>query len=133
MMFVSLQCVHSALVTFAPILSSRALSDALVKLYRPGDVIVVNGAYEDASTLNFYGHLPLHVLNSRENGNLYFGSLFPDSPAIFEDDASLARLWRGPGRVWLFTPQDQIPPLLQQTGYQTIARSGGKLILANHP
>jgi len=133
MMFVSLQCVHSALVTFAPILSSRALSDALAKRYRPGDVIVVNGAYEDASTLNFYGHLPLHVLNSRENGNLYFGSLFPDSPAIFEDDASLERLWRGPGRVWLFTAQADIPPLLQQTGYRTIARSGGKLILANRP
>ena len=96
MMLVSLQCVHSALVTFAPILSSRALSDAVASCYRPGDVIVVNGAYEDASTLNFYGHLPLHVLNSRENGDLYYGSLFPDSPALFEDDASFARLWRAP-------------------------------------
>jgi hypothetical protein len=133
MMWISLQCVHSALVTFAPILSSRALSNAVSALYRPGDIIVVNGAYEDASTLNFYGHLPLHVLNSRENGNLYFGSLFPDAPAVFEDDASLERLWRGPGRIFVFTEQSQIPPLLQQTGYLTIARSGGKLILANRP
>jgi len=133
MMLVSLQCVHSALVTFAPILSSRALSDAVAKLYRPNDVIVVNGAYEDASTLNFYGHLPLHVLNSRENGNLYVGSLFPDAPAVFENDASFARLWRGTGRVFVFTAQNQIPALLQQTGYLTIARSGGKLILENHP
>ncbi len=132
MMFISLQCVHSALVTFAPILSSRALSDTLVTLYHPGDMIVVNGAYEDASTLNFYGHLPLHVLNSRENGNLYFGSLFPDSPAIFEDDASFAHLWRGAGRIFVFTEQNQIPDLLHQTGYHTIAHSGGKLILANH-
>jgi len=133
MMLISLHCVHAALVTFAPILSSRQLSDAVARIYQPGDIIVVNGAYEDASTLNFYGHLPLHVLNSRENGNLYFGSLFPDSPAVFEDDASLARLWRGEGRVFVFTQQDQIPPLLQQTGYRTIARSGGKLILANRP
>jgi len=132
MMVISLQCVHSALVTFAPVLSSRVLSDAVSRVYRAGDVIVVNGAYEDASTLNFYGHLPLHVLNSRENGNLYYGSLFPDSPAVFEDDASLERLWLGAGRVFLFTEQDQIPALLQQTGYQSIARSGGKLILANH-
>jgi hypothetical protein len=71
-------------------------------------------------------------LNSRENGNLYYGSLFPDSPAVFEDDASLERLWRGTGRVFLFTEQDQIPALLRQTGYLSIARSGGKLILANH-
>jgi 4-amino-4-deoxy-L-arabinose transferase-like glycosyltransferase len=133
MMFVSLLCVHSALVTFAPILSSRALADAVAPLYRPGDVIVVNGAYEDASTLNFYGHLPLHVLNSRENGDLYAGSLFSDAPAVFEDDASFARLWRGGGRVFVFTPKGQIPPLLQQTGYRTIARSGGKMILENHP
>jgi hypothetical protein len=133
MMFVSLHCVHSALVTFGPILSSRTLSDAVSAIYRPGDIIVVNGAYEDASTLNFYGHLPLHVLNSRENGNLYFGSLFPDSPAIFEDDESLAHLWRGPGRVFVFTERTQIPTLLQQTGYLTIAASGGKLILENHP
>lgn len=133
MMLVSLQCVHSALVTFAPILSSRALSDVVASVYRPGDVIVVNGAYEDTSTLNFYEHLPLHVLNSRENGNLYFGSLFPDAPAVFEDDTSFARLWRGAGHVFLFTVQSQIPPLLQQTGYQTIAHSGGKLILENHP
>jgi 4-amino-4-deoxy-L-arabinose transferase-like glycosyltransferase len=132
MMCVALQCVHSALVTWAPILSSRALSNAVASLYRPGDIIVVNGAYEDASTLNFYGHLPLRVLNSRENGNLYFGSLFPDSPAVFEDDASLERLWRGPRRVFVFTQQTQVPPLLQRTGYRTIARSGGKLILANH-
>jgi 4-amino-4-deoxy-L-arabinose transferase-like glycosyltransferase len=132
MMVISLQCVHSALVTFAPVLSSRVLSDAVSRVYRAGEVIVVNGAYEDASTLNFYGHLPLHVLNSRENGNLYYGSLFPDSPAVFEDDASLERLWRGTGRVFLFTEQDQIPALLRQTGYLSIARSGGKLILANH-
>jgi hypothetical protein len=133
LMFVSLQCVHAALVTFAPILSSRTLSNALAPLYRPGDVIVVNGAYEDASTLNFYGHLPLHVLNSRENGNLYYGSLFPDSPAVFEDDASFARLWHGSGRVFLFTQGNELPSLLQQTGYRTIARSGGKLIAANLP
>ena len=133
MMLISLQCVHAALVTFAPILSSRTLSNAVSVLYRPGDVVVVNGAYEDASTLNFYGHLPLHVLNSRENGDLYCGSLFPDSPPVFEDDASLQRLWLGTGRVFLFTQQDQIPPLLQHSGYRTIARSGGKLILANRP
>ncbi len=133
MMLVSLQCVHRALVTFAPILSSRTLAMAVAERYRPGDTIVVNGAYEDASTLNFYGNLPLHVLNSRENGDLYCGSLFPDSPAVFEDDASLAKLWQGTGRVFVFTPQTEIPPLLQRTGYLTVAHSGGKLILANRP
>jgi len=132
MMVVALACVHSALVKFSPILSSKALSDAVVAEFRPADVIVVNGAYEDASTLNFYGHLPLHVLNSRENGNLYYGSLFPDAPAVFEDDASFERLWRGAGRVFVFTEQEQIPPVVRRSEYRTLARSGGKLILVNH-
>ena len=48
MMVISLQCVHSALVTFAPVLSSRVLSDAVSRVYRAGDVIVVNGAYDYA-------------------------------------------------------------------------------------
>jgi len=132
MMLVALLCVHSALITFSPILSSRTLANALAPIYRPGDVIVVNGADEDASTLSFYGHLPLHVLNSRGVGNLYYGSLFPDSPAVFEDDQSLERLWRGEGRVFVLTQQTQIPPLLQHSSYISVARSGGKLILANH-
>jgi hypothetical protein len=132
MMLLSLHCVHSALVTFAPILSSRALSDAVASAYHPGDVIVVNGAYEDASTLNFYGHLPLHLLNSRENGDLYFGSLFPDAPQVFEDDASLAELWFGPRRVFLFTQASNARALWLKTG-RVFARSGGKLILVNHP
>jgi 4-amino-4-deoxy-L-arabinose transferase-like glycosyltransferase len=132
MMVLLLLVVHSALVTFSPILSSRTLSDALVPLCRAGDVVVVNGAYEDASTLNFYGHLPLHVLNSRENGNLYFGSLFPDAPALFEDDASMARLWHGPTRVFVFSQQSELRPEWLATG-KVVAESGGKVIVVNHP
>jgi len=36
---------------------------------------------------------------------MWFGSLFPDAPAIFEDQASLARVWDGPQRVYLFTKE----------------------------
>jgi 4-amino-4-deoxy-L-arabinose transferase-like glycosyltransferase len=131
MMLVSLGAVHAALVKFAPILSSRTLSDALVSRWQKGDVVVVNGAYEDASTLSFYGHLPLHVLNSRENGNLYYGSLFPDAPQVFEDDASFARLWNGGGRVYVFSQESELPMLLREGGYKMVARSGGKVIVVN--
>ncbi len=130
MMLVSLTAVHGALVKFAPILGSRALSDALVERWQKGDVVVVNGAYEDASTLSFYGHLPLHVLNSRENGNLYYGSLFPDAPQVFEDDASFARLWSG-GRVYVFSQESELPAMLRRGGYKLVARSGGKVIVVN--
>ena len=131
MMLVSLGTVHSALVKFSPILSSRALSDALVSRWQKGDAVVVNGAYEDASTLSFYGHLPLRLLNSRENGNLYYGSLFPDAPQVFEDDVSFARLWNGGGRVYVFSQESELPAMLRNGGYKLVARSGGKMIVVN--
>jgi len=131
MMLVFLQCAHQGLVIFSPVLSSKSLSQELEQVYKPGDVVVVNGAYEDGSTLNFYGHFRLHVINSRENGNLYYGSLFPDSPRIFEDDNSFRRLWNGNRRVFLWTEEDKIPASVQAATYFRIAKHGGKFILSN--
>lgn len=133
MMLVFLHCAHKGLVIFEPILSSKALSNEIAKVYQPGDVVVINGVYEDASTLNFYGHLPLHVLNARGLGNLYYGSLFPDSPQAFEDDASLMAMWSGPKRVFLWTEEKKIPKYIQNSGYTLLTKSGGKLILMNRP
>ena len=96
MMVFVLFAVHQGLVMFSPILSSKKLADAIEQEYRPGDVLVVNGTYEDASTLNFYLRQPIHIVNSRDEGNMYYGALFPDAPSIFEDDASLLALWNGP-------------------------------------
>jgi 4-amino-4-deoxy-L-arabinose transferase-like glycosyltransferase len=131
MMVVFLQCAHQGLVIFSPILSSYESLNPLQTLYKSGDLVVVNGAYEDASTLNFYGHYQLHVVNSRMNGNLYYGSLFPDSPAIFEDDASLARLWTGDKRVFLWTEDDRLPAVVKSTSAYVVDHGGGKYILTN--
>jgi hypothetical protein len=131
MMLVFLNCAHQGLVIFSPVLSSKILSDSLATQFKEGDTVVVNGVYEDASTLNFYGHFQLHVLNARGKGNLYYGSLFPDSPQVFEDDASLGAMWRDAGRVFLWTEDDKIPATVQAAGYKVVARSGGKYILVN--
>lgn len=133
MMIVFLHCAHAGLAIFDPVLSSKSLSQAIERVYKPADIVVVNGAYEDGSTLNFYGHFQLHVINSRMNGNLYYGSLFPDSPKIFEDTQSFARLWRGPRRIFLWTEDDKVPAVVRQTGFFQIAKGGGKLILSNQP
>ena len=130
MMVFVLFAVHQGLVMFSPILSSKKLADAVEQEFRHGDVIVANGEYEAASTLNFYTGQPLHVVNGRSS-DLYYGSLFPDAPAIFEDDASLRTLWAGPQRVFLWTEEDTIPPFIKQSGSYQLARSGGKLILMN--
>lgn len=131
MMVVLLGCVHSAFVTFSPILSSAQLAQAMKEHLRPGDVVVVLGEYENASTLNFYTGVPLRSLHE-PGGNLWYGSQFPDAPHVFETQESLAALWNSPQRVFLWTDQDQ-PRELRGRPQYLVAHSGGKSILTNRP
>jgi 4-amino-4-deoxy-L-arabinose transferase-like glycosyltransferase len=130
MMVVVLLCVHSALVTFSPILSSKNLALAIQKHYRAGDVVVIDDEYEQGSTLNFYLGVPVRILHER-TANLYYGSLFPDAPHVFETQASFHALWSGPARIFLWTGQD-IPRDLEGARFYVLARDGGKSILTNH-
>jgi hypothetical protein len=133
MMVVVLFCVLQGFVVFAPELSSKDLALAIKKEYRPGQVIVINHDYEWGSTLNFYTGIQVHVLNG-QRADLWFGSFFPDAPQIFEDDASFARLWTGPARVYLFTEeifQDEILHAVDPKTVHVFARGGNKLVLTN--
>ncbi len=129
MMVGLLACVHSAFVTFSPILSSHQLAVAIQHHYQPGDIIVVDGEYHEASTLNFYTGVPLRVLHE-PSGNLWYGSKFPDAPHVFETEASLADLWAGPSEVFLWTTQENPKELRGGEKYE-LARSGGKFIFTN--
>lgn len=131
MMVAVLFAVHQGLVMFSPILSSKKLADAVRQEFRPGDIMVSYGTYEDASTLNFYVEQPIHVVNTRTEGDMYYGSLFPDAPAIFDNDASFAALWKGPRRVFVWVEEGKIPQYVRSSSPYLLARSGGKLILVN--
>ena len=128
-MVVLLACVHSALVTFSPILSSYNLAEAVKKKFQPGDIIVVDGEYHEASTLNFYLGTPLRVLHE-PSGNLWYGAKFPDAPHVFETQESLNALWKGQTGIFLWSDQDQ-PKELQGLKYFVVAKSGGKFIFTN--
>jgi len=130
MMMALFACVHSAFTTFSPILSSYRLAVAIRNHYRPGDVIVIDGEYHQASTLNFYTGFPVHILHT-PTGNLWYGSQFPDAPHIFETPESLAQLWNGNGQVFLWTDQENPPPELRGLTSYPLARNGGKSILTN--
>jgi 4-amino-4-deoxy-L-arabinose transferase-like glycosyltransferase len=129
MMIVVLGFVHQGLVIFSPVISSKDLARAIEHEYRDGDTIVIDGDYEDGSTLNYYTGHQVHILNHRE-ANLWYGSQFPDAPQVFEDDASFLRLWTGPRRIYLWS-QVAKPELLQRQPVYEVARSGGKYILSN--
>jgi 4-amino-4-deoxy-L-arabinose transferase-like glycosyltransferase len=129
MMVALLACVHAAFVTFSPILSSHDLAVAIKRDYRPGDVIVVDGRYDQASTLNYYTGVPLRILQA-PSGNLWYGSQFPDAPHVWETQASFDALWAGPQRVFLWTDQED-PRELHGLPRFLLVRRGGKSILTN--
>jgi 4-amino-4-deoxy-L-arabinose transferase-like glycosyltransferase len=131
MMIVVLACVHSAFVTFSPILSSHSLAVAIEKQLQPDDEIVVGGEYGAASTLNFYTGRRLRILD-KPRGNLWYGSIFPDAPHVWETQDSFLALWNGPHRVFFWTDKQDPPGLRGQTAY-VLARSGGKTIYVNRP
>jgi len=128
---VLLVAVHQGFVRFAPILSSKALAEAIRPAFRPGDTIVIAGEYESASTLNFYTGEPVHILHER-SANLWYGSFFPDAPQVFETQETFARLWAGAARVFLWADTGAPPQLAGMRAYE-LARSGGKYIFVNHP
>jgi 4-amino-4-deoxy-L-arabinose transferase-like glycosyltransferase len=125
--------VHTGLVDFAPTLSSKTLAQAIQRQWQPQDILVVNGSYEDASSLNFYTHQNIHIINNRDEGNVYNGALYPDAPKIFEDDASFQQLWNGPQRVFVWTEEEKASYVERLGSCYEVARNGGKLILSNRP
>jgi 4-amino-4-deoxy-L-arabinose transferase-like glycosyltransferase len=129
MMVALLACVHAAFVTFSPILSSKQLAAAIAQHYQPGDVIVIDGEYHEASTLNFYLKTRVRVLHE-PSGNLWYGAKFPDAPRVFETQASFAQLWASPATVFLWTDQDK-PQELTGLPQYFLARRGGKSIFTN--
>jgi 4-amino-4-deoxy-L-arabinose transferase-like glycosyltransferase len=129
MMVALLACVHSAFVIFSPILSSKPLATAIHRHCQPGDVIVIDGQYHQASTLNYYLQTRVRVLHE-PSGNLWYGSKFPDAPHVFETASSFAQLWSSPTTVFLWTDQDN-PKELVGLPHYFLARSGGKSIFTN--
>ena len=108
MTVVFLIAAHMALVTFSPVLSSKALADAIQPRVKAGDVVEIHGEYEAGSTLGFYLRRQVRILDGRSS-DLWYGSFFSDAPQIFDDDASFQRVWSGPQRIFLWTPIDQVP------------------------
>ena len=134
--FTFLLAAHLALQTFAPVLSSQQLAAAIAPQLHPDDLIVIHQEYEFASTLSFYlkRRNDLHILEGRSS-NLWYGSFFPDAPAIFETPETLAQKWPTPQRIFLWQDlANQPSPLPPLPGpIYVIAKSGGKEIVSNQP
>ncbi|HEY2498079.1 MAG TPA: glycosyltransferase family 39 protein [Candidatus Angelobacter sp.] len=140
-----LGAAYKGLMIFSPVLSSKVLAQAIEANWKPGAIIEDNGDYEAASSVNFYTHRQLRILNGRCN-NIWYGSKFPDAPPIFYDDASFEQLWHGQTTVFLLTdakassdtkltaecPQkEHLPDYIAKDDACVMAKWGGKVVLTN--
>jgi 4-amino-4-deoxy-L-arabinose transferase-like glycosyltransferase len=135
MAVVILFCVWQGYIIFSPEIASKEIALQIKQVYKPGETIVINGVYETGSDLNFYTGIQIHVLNGVA-GDLWFGSFWPDAPKVYEDDASFVRLWNGPNRVYLFTPEylkERALKNLDPSTVYVLTRRGGKVVYTNRP
>ena len=145
MMLVVLLASQAGLEIFLPVLSSKKLAQVIENHWVPGAVIETNGDYETASSVNFYTHRQIRMLNGRCN-NIWYGAQFPDAPPVFDNDSSFERLWRSEQTVFLLTaedatakdepsekcPQDdRLPVYIQKDKACQVAKWGGKVVLTN--
>jgi 4-amino-4-deoxy-L-arabinose transferase-like glycosyltransferase len=135
MMLVVFYCAREAMKVFDPYMSSKALAMDVLREFKPGELIVINGEYESGSTMNFYTRQPVYMLNGR-SANLWFGSYLPGAPKRFFTEAEFKSLWSAEQRIYLHTDAslaEQIKDLVSPAPVYQYSQSGGKLILSNRP
>jgi 4-amino-4-deoxy-L-arabinose transferase-like glycosyltransferase len=139
---------HLALNTFSPVLSSEIVAEAIHPEIQSGDLIVVNGSFEDASSFVFYLEHNVLLLTPASAADATSAvctqpsgtttettvqfSIGPPIPPTFSiNRASLCGRWQSQQRVWLWTTPETAPTL--PGNVYVIGRSGGKEVLSNHP
>jgi 4-amino-4-deoxy-L-arabinose transferase-like glycosyltransferase len=123
-----------AFIRFGPYLSSQQLAQVIASQATPTDKVMIYGDQAFGSSLLFYLRRQIYLVNGRTT-SMWFGSLFPDAPAIYLNDADLVRLWNERDRIFLFVPPDQnarVERVVPQPRY-IVARSSGKVIYSNRP
>lgn len=126
-----LHAAHWAMARFDPHLSSRAVAEAYLREV-PGR-LVLDQEYYAFSSVVFYTNQDVLLLNGRKN-NIEYGSHAPGAPDVFLDDAGLVSLWKGTVPTYVVTyarERDRFITLLGSDAVRTIARSGGKVLLAS--
>jgi hypothetical protein len=136
-MVVFFHAARLAMVSFDPYLSSKPLIEALQR--SPQGELIVDHHYYWFSSVFFYTNRTALLLNGRFF-NMVYGSYAPGSANVFIDDSQFQELWRRPERYYIFARDNQVDhlkslvsPNPSQNQLNTVSRSGGKVLLTNHP
>jgi 4-amino-4-deoxy-L-arabinose transferase-like glycosyltransferase len=133
MMVVFFHAARLAMIVFDPFLSSRPLAKALEQ--SPPGTLIAQGFYYKFSSVFFYTNRT-GLLISDNRANLDYGANAPGAPQVFIDRTEFKDLWLSRGRVYLLAAQVDLPKFEAMAGggqFETVAESGGKALLTNHP
>jgi hypothetical protein len=133
MMVVFFHAARLAMIDFDPYLSSRPLVISLEQT-PPGNLIVDHHYYWFSSVF-YYADRTALLLNGRFN-NLVYGSYAPNAPNVFLDDSQFREIWLRPERYYIFAKETAVSHLEALVGsnqLKVIEKSGGKVLLTNHP
>ncbi len=101
---------HIAFVRFLPMLSSEPMAETINRIAGrvgtdPGAAaratLIVYGDQSDAASVLFYTRRQALLVHGRSS-TLLWGSMWPDAPQIFLDDAQLSAMWGRGERKFLF-------------------------------
>jgi 4-amino-4-deoxy-L-arabinose transferase-like glycosyltransferase len=131
MMVLFFQAARLALVVFDPYLSSRPLTEALLR--SPEGKLIVDKHYYAFSSVFFYTNRTALLLNGRVL-NFVYGSYAPGAPNVFIDDWEFKSLWLTPERCYLVASESQLSRLQNLVGREklnVVVESGGKFLVTN--
>jgi hypothetical protein len=80
-MAIFLIAAHIALVRFDPFLGSRSMAREIAPELRPADRVMIYGDQSFGSSLLFYLHHPIELVNGNTT-SMWWGSTYPDAPHI---------------------------------------------------
>ena len=124
-----------ALLIFAPRLTSRPVADEINRRLNEPSQIVIDGEYEEGSSVAFYTGRVVMLHNGRSS-NLEYGSYYADAPPLFLDDEALRTIWSDSSRrVFLVTfaaKQDKLDAVIPHDKF-LLFRYGDKALFSNRP
>lgn len=97
--------------------------------------MIIDHHYYYFSSVFFYTNRSALLLNGRFM-NLEYGSYAPGAPNVFIDDVQFKARWLQPERSYLVARLTSLPRLrdiVGSTHLDTVAESGGKILLSNQP
>jgi 4-amino-4-deoxy-L-arabinose transferase-like glycosyltransferase len=124
--------VEKGFVLFSPYRSVAQLGSLLHNELQPGDQIIVDRNYEYHAAIDFYTGQRARVYRGAK-GDLLYGSRYPEATGTFVSEEEFARLWRGPGRVFLLSDDPDCLSQLRALVPTTIVvgRTGSNWLFAN--